>query len=409
MSAQEMVTTGALYYPYIHIRDLDWLKANLLIFPSVTRMIPMDFIPDDSDGVRELAQRLDDKLALLQPADLWSDRPIQAQSILASKLRLDAENREFVTHYGQQEARKLVNDSDHGFQIHAMKLSEELKSVLAESRLAWDPLSPEPYDGHSEYVEVHPRVGEAVMSTLAIACAQAGGLDIVGDERSGPLHRCLLEKDLDAIYDTWLDSSRQMKMREPDAATGEELFEFILGITGDLSSLSSEQLRGIAEEREPIRDLIKALRIRAAQIPAMDPGEKRDDAFKQAASEIMNKWNNDRNNLSGFLRDFFSVDAANLTTSFASKVADKTLTGMAAGAAAKASATAASGAGTSWLGSLAAGGVVGAGAGLVIGLVAHAGKTYYKRSQLAKNSPYRYLTTLEDAGVVLRSEAISHV
>jgi hypothetical protein len=34
--------------------------------------------------------------------------------------------------------------------------------------LAWQPHSPEPYDYYAEYVELHPRVGEAVISTLAV-------------------------------------------------------------------------------------------------------------------------------------------------------------------------------------------------------------------------------------------------
>ena len=138
----------------------------------------------------------------------------------------------------------------------------------------------------------------------------------------------------------------------------------------------------------------------------MDKGEDRETAFKQAASEIMKKWSSDRNNLSGFAREFFSWDAANLVTSFASKVADKIFTGMAAGVATKATvsaATAASSAG--WLGSLAAGGVIGAGTGLIIGLIAHSGRTYFNRVQRERISPYRFLSTLEDAGVVFQSEA----
>jgi hypothetical protein len=299
----------------------------------------------------------------------------------------------------------MVNDRSYGFQIHAQKLSPELRDALTDrNKLAWQPATREPYDYSSEYMEVHPRVGEAVMSTLAVACAQASGLDIVGDERTGPLHRCLLEKDLDAIYETWLKSD--YRIEPPQAATGEELFEFILGIPGNLSMLSAERLRAIANEREPIDELIRVLRDRAARIPKMDPGKDREAAFKEAASEVMQKWNNDRNNLSGFVREFFGADTAKLTTSFAEKVADKTLTGMAAGAATKATA-AETAVGDSWLGSLAAGGVIGAGAGLIIGLIAHAGKTYYKRRQVEQKSPYRFLTTLEDAGVVLRSEAVS--
>lgn len=403
MNVNETIARGALYYPYIHIRDLNWLKANLLIFPNITRMIPKDFTPDDSCGVEKFTQSFDGKPPLLQQADLWSDRSQQAQKNLASKLQIDAENQEFVLTYGRDAARALADEHGFGFQIHAQKLSDELRVALtSHNKLAWEPVRPEPYVADSGYIEVHPRVGEAVMSTLAVACAQASGLDIVGDERSGPLHQCLLEKDLDAIYSAWLDSSSQIE--DPQAATGEELFEFVLGIPGDLSMLSAEKLRGIVAEHEPIDELIRTLRYRAAKIPAMDPGKEREDAFKQAASDVMQKWDNDRNNLSGFVREFFSADAANLTTSFASKVADKTLTGMAIGTA---TTTAAVG-GAGWLGSLAAGGIIGAGAGLIIGLIAHTGKTYYKRVQIQRNSPYRFLTTLEKEGVVLQSEAISH-
>ena len=31
---------GALYYPYIHIDNVDWLKGTLLVFDSVSRILP---------------------------------------------------------------------------------------------------------------------------------------------------------------------------------------------------------------------------------------------------------------------------------------------------------------------------------------------------------------------------------
>jgi len=196
MNGNQPIATGALYYPYIHIRDLNWLKANLLIFPNIRRMIPINFTPDDAYEIREFTEYVDDKPPLLQPADLGSDRSLQAQENLASKLRHDVKNQEFVLRYGKGAARAMVNDHSYGFQIHAQKLSGELRDALtADNKLAWQPVTAEPYDPYSEYIEVHPRVGEAVMSTLAVACALASGLDIVGDQRSGPLHQCLLKKD----------------------------------------------------------------------------------------------------------------------------------------------------------------------------------------------------------------------
>src|SRR5438067_3296950 len=115
---------GALYYPYIHIHELDWLRANLLIFPQVERMLPMNFTPLDDPGVREFAQEWrpqggEAQPALLQPADIFNKRVRQAQSVLAYKLKLDSQDEGFLLRYGKEAARKLVPKNDPGFQIHA--------------------------------------------------------------------------------------------------------------------------------------------------------------------------------------------------------------------------------------------------------------------------------------------------
>jgi hypothetical protein len=394
-------SAGALYYPYIHIRDMNWLRANLIIFPHIQRMLPFNYSPLDGDGIEEFTRCFGDKEPLLQPANIFTDRVIDAQRVLASKLKRDSESEDFKERFGIKAARS-AKTNNYGFQIHVEKLSYELKNSLRDSQLAFDPEVPEPYDGNSEYIEVHPRVGEAVMSTIAVACAQNDGLDIIGDGRSGELHSCLLEKRLDEVYESWLDPNRHLDA--PPKATGEELMEFILGVPGDLSVLTAEKLHELAEEREPIDDLIGALRTHAAQIPAMAPGTNREDRFKQVATEVMEKWEGDRRNLRGFAKEFFGIESNKLMTDFLSKSADKSLTGLATGATATA-ATGAAGAG--WFGSLVAGGLIGAGAGLVIGLIAHAGTTYYRISQREKNSPYRFLTVLEKEGVISRPEFIS--
>jgi hypothetical protein len=35
-----MPAADALNYPYIRIRDVDWLKRSLLVFPHIVRMTP---------------------------------------------------------------------------------------------------------------------------------------------------------------------------------------------------------------------------------------------------------------------------------------------------------------------------------------------------------------------------------
>src|ERR1700750_3452907 len=46
----------ALYYPYIHIRSEDWLKATLLCVPVVKRLIPESYDPEDTGDIAPYAK-----------------------------------------------------------------------------------------------------------------------------------------------------------------------------------------------------------------------------------------------------------------------------------------------------------------------------------------------------------------
>jgi hypothetical protein len=116
----------------------------------------------------------------------------------------------------------------------------------------------------------------------------------------------------------------------------------------------------------------------------------REKYFKQAAMDIVNNWQHDRANMSSFWREFFgeglidtgakflgdAVKGANIGTT-------ASLTGMIGASALTA-------------------GLVSAGAGLVIGVAAHTAKSATHVRKRAVESPYRYLTTIEKAGVVFR-------
>jgi len=52
MTKDVAVDRDALYYPFIHITDVNWLKATLLCFPGVRRMVPESYVPTDSEAVQ---------------------------------------------------------------------------------------------------------------------------------------------------------------------------------------------------------------------------------------------------------------------------------------------------------------------------------------------------------------------
>jgi hypothetical protein len=394
---------NALYYPYIHIHDVNWLKATLLLFSQVRRMMPVNFTPADSEAIRAFTEWSDKHPALLAPANLRTERAEAAQAGLAKRLLADAQDPSFVSNYARAAARQGLAADNPGFQIHQAKLAEPLKEALRATGLAWRPDSWEPYDKFEEYVELHQRVGEAVMSTLAIAAATGEGLDIVGDARSGPLHDCLLEKKAGEIYDAWLHPAALQP--PPRRSHGEDLFEFLIGFTCDLSNVTPKKLATLHDDREPLRKLIKRLRRLASDIPAMDPGPDRDTYFQDIASKALRHWRSDRKSMHSYWRKFFGEGLVDTSEKFVETVAEKltggaaeAAAGVAAGAGAGAVAVAGGGA------ALATAAIASAGVGLAVGVVFHGVKSYFRMRTAERDSPYRYLTLMEKAGVVFRSD-----
>jgi hypothetical protein len=393
------MSTKALYYPYIHIRDVNWLKATLLVFPQVRRMLPFSGLaPDDDPELAAFTEWHNDREPFLVPANLSSERVIAAQDRLASRLEADSRDPEFVAVYGADAAARIPVMDPFGFQIHVEKLSESLTRALSGSRLAWVPRTREPYDYSSAYIQLHPRVGEAVMSTLAVNCAVSEGLSIVGDARSGPLHRCLIEKDAAGIYDAWLRPSADSAA--PPSATAGELFEAFVALKCDVREVTPEALAELQRERDAIDALMNNLRQHALELPQMDTGTEREELFRAASDRIVREWCADRANMSKFWRNFFGEGLVDTTAKFLETVADKVLVGTLAGGAAIGVAADASAA------QMASAGLIGGGAGLVVGMIVHAGKSAVATSTAERTSQYRYLSMMEDAGVIFRTDTL---
>jgi hypothetical protein len=322
----------------------------------------------------------------------------RAERNLAAQLERDAKDAEFINAYGPYGTDTSIPEGGLGFQIHQRKLTEELRRVLRDSGLAWDPVNREPYDVDAEYVELHPRVGEAVMSTIAVACALGEGLDIVGDKRSGHLHRCLIEKDQDAIYKTWLHP--EPVSPKPEAATGEELFEFLVGFTCDLTRLTPEALASMGSDRDALRKLLSRLRERAGEVPRMDPGAEREQFFLDEVARILKEWERDRANMANFWSAFFGKGLIDTAAKFAEKAGDKVVGALVGGG------IGAAAAGATTFASFATASLISGGAGLVIGLAVHAGTSAAQARTRARDSHYRYLSILEQRGVVFRTDSV---
>src|SRR5260221_3097477 len=86
MSQSVEVLRPALYYPYIHIRSEHWLKATLLCVPSVKRIVPTEYVPEDSPHIFKYTQIKGPHGRLLQAVRSDSSASKGAQRRLAHKV-----------------------------------------------------------------------------------------------------------------------------------------------------------------------------------------------------------------------------------------------------------------------------------------------------------------------------------
>lgn len=363
-----------LYYPYVHFRSDEWLKKTLLVFPGLQRMVADDQVLFDSPLAAELARG--DK-PLVRRIDLHHGIASNAEFDLIALIGedLDRDRHGFLAAYGQEGTLR----SGNSFQMNIGKTSASLADFLHSTGLAWTPSHPD----QQTYSELHPRLGRAALGMIAVACAKYEGLHIVApaeDEPSRELNLCLASNDSKMPYKV-LVRGEPLQDRGP-AATADSILEVITYCNCDVESLDALGLRQLNDEREALRNLKAELQKIAETVPDIQNPATLEERLKDEASRVINRWRQDRLNLSSLAKAVFAPDQiAEGTMSEGLKLAIKTLGSAGAVAALR-------------------GSLIDAAAGLGIALVAHAAGTVVKKVGDEKTSPLRYLTLAQKRGVV---------
>src|ERR1044072_1726401 len=160
----------ALYYPYIHVTDINWLKSTLLCFPNIRRMVPSGYTPNDSPEIREFCEVIGPRgTPLLTSVDLLSPGALAAERRLLETLQ---ENDAFVRshycraktfeEYGASADQFLLHDEKIGFSpLHAYLVGTE-----GADALAWHAPAPvdRPTRGNGMWLATHPRLGRAILA-----------------------------------------------------------------------------------------------------------------------------------------------------------------------------------------------------------------------------------------------------
>jgi hypothetical protein len=312
--AQDPLTLHALYYPYIHIRDADWLKGAVLAFQQVRRIVPNKFTVKDGAITRRYSELVGPAGPLLEPVF------VDSQEIATSQRRLETRLRERLDDVAAVYAEDKVPPNLHGgrdaFEMHVGKfLDRDLLQLLMDRHLAWhsrESAEPDTYN----WITMHPTFGAAMMSVLALSVARAKGLSVVTP--NGRAHHELLANEEDKVFDRLIDVAAPPAATRGGGpgATVEELAHVVMTIGFDLTRLTPEQICELLKQGKDLRKFRQTLSGFASRIPSGLDDEERQRRLRHEAQAVLDEW-------SGYTRDLPAFAKESLANTAWDKVPDK--------------------------------------------------------------------------------------
>lgn len=276
----------ALYYPFIHIRDENWLKATLLAFQQVRRIVPYGFTVRDEEVTHAYSELEGPVGPLLATANIWSEPVRNAQLDLQEK---SDRHRDFlVQRYSYDSTPAEYRSGDGSFQIHRMKiLAPGFVDSLVRDGLAWNTRDTDEHDSFN-WLTMHPQLGAAIMSTLALAVAQNEGLDVVTP--SGRAHNALLSTTAEHVFEKLLDL-RTAPNPDLTKVSSEELCQLVVTTGFDLTRLSPQDIQElIVTCGKELREFHDAVNSFARRIPGGLSKEEREKRMKKESEAILEAW-----------------------------------------------------------------------------------------------------------------------
>jgi hypothetical protein len=332
--SDEIYDSDGLYYPYINVRDENWLKVSLLYFPHVLRMVPAGYPTNPTAFMRKLQfTRGSRDEPLLGAYSLRSLEADEAVDRLTARLLEDArQDPEFSKRFSRQAVHSAYGKDDI-FQVHRGKAPQAFWNELKRLGLMWEGRyrkgnnrenigldEREAIKLDDEWITLHPLLGEAFMTTIAIAVAKEKGLEIITDTPS--LHRAEALYSEEAAYDMLIrplsrskrvfqiaketlfgvdpggDTKRAMTMR---------VAQIVVASNFDVSSLSADDLANMSKNREALFDFRRYLTKKVSEIPRMNSETERERRLQAVATEVIADWRKTVPTFSKFARRFFGI------------------------------------------------------------------------------------------------------
>jgi len=376
-----IIDQDALYYPYMHIRDVEWLKRNLLLFPHVARIAPPTAAGSirDAPEIRPFVESMGGRdRPLLRVPHIFDHEKASDSLVYPLVGALDAEltaNGDAVrTRFGKAAAEEAMRTNPATARLYLCK-APYLLQFLERNGLAWRLRYEQ--DPDLDVVGLHPRLGEAIMMILAISAAKSDGLEVVTDNIH--IHRTLAERDLNGAVRHWIGDGGRDEVAPPRVGRKLALAVFEHITTGELTV---DNLAALSKNWEARGEFLAKLREVADGIPEMtDEGELR-TYVNDRVSDILKEWRRNKGGAGSFMRRLFpevGESFADTAKNVIEKLADPAAGGL--------------------TGLVAGGSLLSAAAGFAVGVVTQAIKAGAATILDRRTSPYRYLSLVERAGL----------
>lgn len=292
----------ALYYPYIHIRSEHWLKATLLCVPTVKRIVPQNYVPEDDPQIVRYTEITGPHGALLQAVPAYSHAADRAQRHLLDKLRMHED--EIKLKYGRSQS-----PSPDDYWVHDAKFNNELLEYLSMHDLAWPSSHGSAY-GHRSWYALHPILGSAIMTTLGLSIARERQYDIVTP--STQFHETLLATKEDAIFDAVL-AGHEAESSQTAVQMRQDLGQLVITLTGvNYQALRPEDIPELQASKHfaKFQSLIRAS---AQHIDPDAPPIAYEEQLTSEAQAIIETWHDTKNELGANLKNALFDDALKLS------------------------------------------------------------------------------------------------
>lgn len=260
--------------------------------------------------------------------------------------------------------------------VHIGKLGKQIAEFVLSHGLATK--------GKNGFLDMHPALGEALMSTIAIASAQEDGLKIVTE--NGKIHSWLRDLSYEDAVDALISDQYLLESGEVGVLpkSRETRLSLILFSMADVSALDADGLLKLQNERDALDELLNEFSKHCVAVPQMKNEKREIEMLEDTSNQIISKWNKDRRNFSNFWREFFGADLTKKSDSFLQRAATTLTPGLIAGGG---------------LAALADAKLLAAGAGFGVALVTHVAQSWKSSKRTETESAFRYLTMCEKNGV----------